>query len=239
MVDKAATDPSSQDPAQEQIIKDPCILPKEWNIWQRINWVRSEEYYVKKDAAVQGYMGVTHDAVTAAIHDKLVQAGIIIYPDLKESHISDAGTTSKGTPIIRYEGTYIVSFVNTVRPEDFIKLTVEAHANDQGDKAPGKCCSYAQKTAILKMFAMETGVNDEGRIDARIAETEGQKPITDSQVKELEDLIQFNELDREKVMQWIARSLKVETISELNQTGYTATKGTIEAAIKRKANETA
>lgn len=35
---------------------------------------------------------------------------------------------------------------------------------DEGDKAPGKGVSYATKNAMLKMFSIETGEDDEGRI---------------------------------------------------------------------------
>jgi hypothetical protein len=42
-------------------------------------------------------------------------------------------------------------------------VIVSAHANDQGDKAPGKALSYAVKSAILKVLMIETGESDESR----------------------------------------------------------------------------
>jgi len=190
---------------------------------------------VIKDKKVDTYYAVTHDGVVAQLHDKIVEAGIIIFPDLVTSTIVDAGKTSKGTTIIRYEATYIVRFVNAANPTDRATITVEAHANDYGDKAPGKCASYAHKTALLKMFLMETGVNDEGRIDARIAESEGQKGITKDQENELEDMIKSNGIDRIKVINWIKKAMKADEISQLNQIGYAETKRLLES--RGKTNE--
>ncbi|MCP4103652.1 MAG: hypothetical protein GY750_19865, partial [Lentisphaerae bacterium] len=52
------------------------------NIFQRINAVRKEVEYVRKDANVQGYKAVTHDMVTAVLRDSLINHGIIIAPNL-------------------------------------------------------------------------------------------------------------------------------------------------------------
>ena len=204
----------------------------ELNIYQRINWVRSQVFYVKKDQKVQDYMGITHDAVTAALHDKLVEAGIIIFPDIAESKISDAGTTSKGNTIIRYEAHYVVWFINVDKPEDRLHMNVEAHANDYGDKAPGKACSYAQKTAMLKMFMMETGLNDEGRIDSMQAEL---KPrITDEQALAIEAMLYDNDIPHDKFMAWLLRSIKADSISDIAADAYDAVVRQINASIKAK-----
>lgn len=139
---------------------------KPLNIFQRLNEVRKAVAYVKKDTRVSGqYAAVTHDFVTASVRDHLIAHGIMIVPDLKESMVADSGTTTaKNIPIIRYEATYIVSFVNCDAPEERISMAIEAHALDQGDKAPGKALSYAVKYAMLKLFSIETGEDDEGRV---------------------------------------------------------------------------
>jgi hypothetical protein len=138
------------------------------NIYQRINEVRKEVKYIQKDSDVQKqYKAVSHDAVTAAIHDQLINHGIIIIPGLIGSRVADSGTfTGKGVPIIRYEAEYQIDFVNMEKPEDKVSIRVEAHANDQGDKAPGKAISYATKYAMLKLFSIETGEDDESRDDS-------------------------------------------------------------------------
>ena len=137
------------------------------NIYQRINEVRKDVSYVQKDKRVQeggGYMAVTHDAVTAMLRDSLIKNGIIISLSVVNSNISDTGTTTaKGTPFIRYEARYDVAFVNIEQPEDRLTISIESHALDLGDKAPGKSMSYAKKYAMLKVFEIETGEDDEGR----------------------------------------------------------------------------
>jgi hypothetical protein len=79
--------------------------------------------------------------------------------------------TKNGVPIIRYEATYDVAFINCDDPAHRVTLRIEAHALDQGDKAPGKAISYATKYAMLKLFSIETGEDDEQRIPAKSAIT--------------------------------------------------------------------
>ena len=66
-----------------------------------------------------------------------------------------------------YRGWYDVSLVNIDDSNDRATVSIEAHALDNGDKAPGKCATYATKTAILKLLWLETGENDESRAEAR------------------------------------------------------------------------
>lgn len=141
---------------------------KSLNIYQRLNKVREAVDYVRKDKKVegQGYMAVTHDAVTALVRPHLVAHGIVIMPTLLEAKMLDTGTTTgKGIPIMRYEGTYEIRFVNTDDPMDAFAIKLESHALDYGDKAPGKAISYAVKYAMLKVFSLETGEDEEGRFE--------------------------------------------------------------------------
>lgn len=137
------------------------------NIYQRIHKVMEKVAYIRKDKKVETYMAVTHDAVTAEVRPLFVENGIVIAPTFVSGQTVLTGTqTAKGTPIIRYEGTYDVRFVNAEEPTDMIVVRVESHANDHGDKAPGKALSYATKYAILKLLMIETGESDEGRVRA-------------------------------------------------------------------------
>lgn len=137
------------------------------NLHQRLANVRSRVDYLKKDKQVQGYKAVTHDAVTAYVRNHLIEQGVLIYPpSVIKSHVVDTGhVTNSGTTIIRYEATYTIAFVNIDEPQDKIVVEIEAHANDTGDKAPGKAMSYAKKYAVLKMFEIETGEEEEGRLE--------------------------------------------------------------------------
>lgn len=139
---------------------------KPLNIYQRVNEVRKKIDYVKKDKKVQNYQAVTHDAVTAGIRRHLIDQSIIVEPSLESSKLVETSRlTSGGTPILRYEAIFYVFFVNADNPDDKIKVRLEAHADDTGDKAPGKALSYATKAAILKLFSIETGESEESRVE--------------------------------------------------------------------------
>lgn len=140
------------------------------NIYQRLNEVRKQVAYIQKDKQVtgQGYMAITHDAVTSAVREHLISNGVIVVPSLVDSAVKETGTTtSKGVPIIRLEARFDVSFVNMDEPTDKVTLRIESHALDQGDKAPGKATSYATKYAMLKVFSIETGEEEEERLPAK------------------------------------------------------------------------
>lgn len=157
------------------------------NVFQRINAVREKIDYIKKDKQVQTYKAVTHDQVTALVRDHLVKFGVVVYPNLVSSVTMDTGEkTTKGTPIIRVEAVYEFVFVNIDDPADKFTASVSAHANDQGDKAPGKALSYAKKAVILKVFEIETGEDDESRyagfdVDEWIAEINSAKTLSQLQ----------------------------------------------------------
>lgn len=137
------------------------------NIYQRIDQVRKKVDYIQKAAEVQGYKAVTHDHVTEKIRGALIDAGIVttISYVLGSGKTVDTGTkTGKGVPFIRYEATYEVRFVNIDDPKDYVAVLFEAHAIDQGDKAPGKAESYAMKAVELKTFNIVSGEeSDEDR----------------------------------------------------------------------------
>jgi len=134
------------------------------NIFQRVNEVRRKVAYIKKDKEVQGYMAVTHDAVTSLVREHLIEQGIVIVPSLVSSTVQLTGTqTAKGIPFIRYDARYRFDVVNSDEPADRFAMEIEAHAIDQGDKAPGKALSYAKKYALLKLLEIESGEEEEAR----------------------------------------------------------------------------
>lgn len=143
------------------------------NIYQRINEVRKVVDYLQKDKKVEGYMALTHDAVTAATREHFIAQGIVIVPRLLRSAVKDTGTTtSKGTPFVRLEATYAFDFVNVDQPSDHFTVEIEAHALDHGDKAPGKVLSYAKKYAVVKVLDLESGEEEEGRAEQHKAKPE-------------------------------------------------------------------
>jgi len=182
------------------------------NIYQRINKVRSAVTYIQKDTRVQGqYNAVTHDAVTAAIRPQLIENGIVIVPAQVSGVSVDSGQMTKsGTPIIRYEASYEVRFVNVDSPADYIAVPMHAHAMDQGDKAPGKACSYAVKYAMLKLFSIETGESEERREDLF------PRPISEEQAANIEALIEEVNADKAKFLKWC----KVAEIAHIQSKDY-------------------
>jgi hypothetical protein len=136
------------------------------NIYQRLNAVMQEVAYVRKDKRVEGYMAVTHDMVTAIVRPSFVKHGIVIVPQERDGSrmVDTTRRSDKGNPAFRFEATFKVAFINVDDPSDAALVIVPAHADDFGDKAPGKCLSYAVKSAILKILMLETGEDEEGRI---------------------------------------------------------------------------
>jgi hypothetical protein len=139
----------------------------ELNIYQRINAVMKEVEYVKKDAGVSGgganYKAVTHDQVTSVIRKSMVDNGIVVHVQQVASEMLIKRDVEAAVKMHLYSGTYDISFVNIDDGSDRLTTTINSHANDNGDKAPGKAASYAVKYAMLKTFTLETGENDESR----------------------------------------------------------------------------
>ena len=137
------------------------------NIFQRVNDVRKAIGYVQKDKSVStgggSYKAVTHDQVTALIRSHMIDAGIVCVPTLiaSEMHPKEEGAKQQ-----RYDATYSFDFVNADDPADRLTIVIESHAMDNADKAPGKALSYAKKYAVLKLFEIETGEDEESRYQA-------------------------------------------------------------------------
>lgn len=149
------------------------------NIYQRVNLVMREVAYVQKDADVStgksSYKAVTHDMVLAVLRKAMVEQGIVTRTELVKGKIVQLKDFSKDIKQNFYAARYKVHFVNMDDPADFITCTFDAHANDSGDKAPGKTASMAIKYAMLKTFGLETGENEESRTHQADAYTEIQK----------------------------------------------------------------
>ena len=133
------------------------------NIYQRINAVRKAINYIQKDKSVSAgasgsYRAVTHDAVTGMVRQHLIEHGVIIAPTLIDSefHAREEGQKQR-----LYAAYYEIRFINMDHPDESVSIRIEAHALDNGDKAPGKAISYATKYAILKLFNIETGEDEE------------------------------------------------------------------------------
>ena len=202
---------------------------KPLNIYQRLNAVRDAVKYLQKDKAVQGYKAITHDAVTAACREHLIKHGVMIVPDQVSSIVTDVGQTQGGATIIRYEARYNIRFVNIDNPDDCVSMQIEAHANDHGDKAPGKALSYAVKYAMLKLLSIETGENEESRVEI----AKGLEPITEKQADDLVCLLDELEVDRGQFSEWLRTKQKVPG-GEIENITAQAYKDVVAAVEKRR-----
>jgi hypothetical protein len=162
---------TSEEAAAELQAEPDNGLPLETaTLYERILWIRDRVTRLGKDSTVStggsgSYAAISHDKVTAFIRPKMVQAGIFHYIDCVEATDFDtSAATSKGRKIIQHRGKFKITFVNALDKDDWFCLHQYAYGDDFGDKAPGKATSYAMKYALLKMFMIETGEEDEERV---------------------------------------------------------------------------
>jgi len=158
------------------------------NIYQRINAVMKDVDYVKKDVKVGGsgpeYRGVSHDQVVSVLRKSMTDHGIVVYPGQEQGKVIVDRNKKENINMLLYSGLYDINFVNIDDPKDRITVRINAHAADNGDKAPGKCVSYATKTAMLKIFCLETGENDESREEIKNAISKEQQDELAEMIKE-------------------------------------------------------
>ena len=216
----------------------------EKNIYQRVNAVMQEVAYVQKDVSVSGggsYKAVSHDMVLAVLRPAMLAQGIVTVVELVDGGITQFRDLKIDVKMHMYEAVYRVHFVNMGDPKDVITVTVPAHANDTGDKAPGKATSYAVKYAMLKTFGLETGENEESRMYEAPQFTEVQQ---DDFLKFVEDnnnglgFICFAASVGEQVMEGLNSSFKdgkkssgKETVRKLTREGWNILKAS-QAAIE-------
>ena len=100
----------------------------------------------------------------------LVDFGIVCVPNLVTSKANEYRNTEAKQ--FRYDATYSFDFINCDKPDEKLTIIIEAHAMDNADKAPGKALSYAKKYAVLKLFEIETGEDEESRYQTSDVDTE-------------------------------------------------------------------
>ena len=204
------------------------------NIYQRINAIMKKVQYIRKDANVQGYKAVTHDNVTSILRSHLVEEGIVIRVEQLKSEMLVHRDKKNDISMNLYSGDYAVSFVNIDKPDDIATVTINAHAADSGDKAPGKAISYATKYAMLKIFSIETGENEESRGGEVITYTDHQKEQFDEllESESAMEFVVFTQAVGPEIMMALNNSFVKGTISqgkarckELSRQGWDKIKG--------------
>jgi hypothetical protein len=200
------------------------------NIYQRISAIMAEGIYIKKGNAGQG-TGVLYDEVISILNKLMVKYGVV---SATEKHGESRSRAAGKNGNYVYECDFVVSLINIDNPQDKVSVRVEAHAMDSGDKAPGKAITYATKTALLKLFSIETGINDESREELKEIK-EGQKPITSKELKELEELLQITSSDMEKAVKHVSNNLKTGLL-HLNQAEAYKLKTILQQKAKQNGN---
>ena len=140
------------------------------NIHQRVISIREKVRYVQKDVTVTSggsYKAVSHDAVVAAVRKAMDEEGVVLKVEYdKERSEVDIDQWKEGERSrlrVFMRCIFVATFINADSPEDVIILDVPAHAIDFGGMAPGKAMSYAKKYALLHLFLLETGEEEESR----------------------------------------------------------------------------
>lgn len=189
------------------------------NIYQRINEVMKEVSYVKKDTKINDYQAVTHDQVVSIVRASMVKNGIVCYPEQVSGEILIMRDGDK-IKMHLYQGEYRVHFVG-IDEGDEIVCVVQSHANDNSDKAPGKALTYAVKSAMLKVFNLETGINDESREEIR----ENFKGISEENLAILNQLIKDTDTDIEQ----FCKHLKKPNLESLFNAEFSTAKGLLDS----------
>ncbi len=191
------------------------------NIYQRINAVMSEVQYVQKDKQVSGaganYKAVTHDQVVSVIRESLVKHGIVIFPEQKTNDMPIMRDVEKNIKMHLYSAEYVIHFVNIDNGEDRISVSINAHANDNGDKAPGKAVTYATKTAMLKVFCLETGDDEESRAEVRNTIDEGEQSVLAGMIN-----------GDQSVWQKVCAAYNISHLAQIPKTKFSEVKGRLE-----------
>lgn len=192
------------------------------NIFQRINAVMFEVYYVQKESKKVNnqFTFVSHDAVAKALHGPMAHNGIAMIPTIKE--ISQDGNRT----VVKVS----IDFVNIDEPMDRVTVEYWGYGIDQQDKGVGKAISYAVKYALLKVFCLETGDDIErDSIDYEPAK------LSKDQIAQMELLLNGNLAIRERVLKWQG----VDEVKDMLAANFDIVMKEVKKYVERKKNENA
>lgn len=120
------------------------------NVYRRINAIMGELTHIPKTMWVKmgerGYAATSHDDVTSALQPLFVKHGIVCVPTFD---------MNEGRQIVR------VHFVNIDMPEDMFAVELPTKATFNTEQEKGAAFSYCTKFAMLKVFGLASGDNEE------------------------------------------------------------------------------
>lgn len=172
-------DNNIQDPSDkyrgkmDEILEGAREREKDLNIYQRIHKVMLDVWYIKKEGSTGQYDTVEHDDVTRKIRPALVKHGIVAKIEKLErdepriipieKYNSQTNENYEETHIL-VSSSIVIRFINIDDPEDYMDAPTFGMSMEKYTGVltiPGKVLSYAVKMAILKSFALETGVRED------------------------------------------------------------------------------
>lgn len=171
----------------------------EKNVYQRINDVMNELSYIKKTGSVSygnnTYTAVLHDDVTRAVQPLFVKHGLVSVPSMTDTKIKMYDVTTKKGQANRYEcqTTVELKVVNIDNPNEEIIVTSVAHSFDSQDKSTGKAYSMAVKYCYLKLLMLESGDEEESRVEEAKVTRNEKISLVNELIATLKELNQFKE----------------------------------------------
>lgn len=179
--EKAVVEKAAQAEQAFNLLNAAWPYPQPVNLMQRIMLIMRECTYIQKnDKGGLKFDFVSYDALAAKIHPLLVRYGVLVVPTLVEHRIDGN----------RVEAVIDVIFSNVDNPDDkFISRQISFGVDPQ-DKGPGKSCTYAVKTAMLRVFCLEAGRGEDP--DANQGPEYDHQPavISEQQLADLEALVE-------------------------------------------------
>ena len=199
---------------------------KSMNVFQKVNWIMSKVRYVQKTADIgygrNGYKAVTHDHVTSLVQPLFVECGLVAIPEIVEHVFSRYDVTTKNGTSDRYQTDLKVrlNVVNVDAPDEHFSVTAVAQGLDPQDKASGKAYSMAVKYCYLKMLMLESGDDeeqrlDDGKVQSPMADYKNKQPIIDK-IQQLLTALTSGKTSEQKIS-FLKENLNISSFNELKK----------------------
>ena len=119
-----------------------------------------------------------------------------------------------------------------------VRVTLSGPVDTSGSKNPLQGRKSARTYLKLETFEAVTGMaSEEGNVDDDANSTGGINVISEDQVNEIHAKITDNDLDMNKFMGWLKKSMKCDSIESIPEQAFKTVMSSIDATIKRKQND--
>lgn len=196
---------------------------KELNLFERIHKISKDCEYIQKEAKkVNGqYKPLNRNAVIARVVPLLHKWGVCLVPsECLKSEIKEVATKdSKGLVGAIVQGYKVV---NVDAPEQVFTFSIAASGFDTLDKGFGKALTYSEKQAMVNLFHIETGDDEDSPYKRETPSPDDVEKISLQEQSELRELGKKISVD-EKI---IARSAgpDYDKLSDIPKSNFAAIK---------------